>query len=70
MKSTFPLGRIAGIEVGIHFSWFVILGLVTWTLANGLLPALNSSWGLIFLWSLALILALSLFASGAMNTRS
>ena len=63
MKSTVPLGRIAGIKVGIHFSWFAILGLITWTLAEGLLPSLNDTWGSITLWALGLLLALSLFAS-------
>ena len=63
MKSPVPLGRIAGIEIGIHFSWFAILGLITWTLANGLLPSLNPSWGVITLWALGLFLAISLFAS-------
>ena len=63
MKSTVPLGRIAGIQVGIHYSWFVILGLITWSLANSLLPSLNPSWDVTTLWALGLLLALSLFAS-------
>ncbi len=63
MKSTVPLGRIAGIKVGIHYSWFVILGLITWSLANSLLPSLNPSWGATTLWAFGLLLAVSLFAS-------
>ena len=63
MKSTVQLGRIAGIEIGVHFSWFVILGLITWSLANGLLPSLNASWNETTLWALGLLLAISLFAS-------
>ena len=63
LKSTLPVGRIAGIKIEIHFSWFVILVLITWTLANGLLPSLNHSWGRTTLWLLGLMLAISLFAS-------
>ena len=63
MKSTVPLGRIAGIEIGIHYSWFIILGLITWTLSNGLLPSLNRSWSETTLWALGLLLAILLFAS-------
>lgn len=63
MKSNVPLGRIAGIAIGIHYSWFAILGLITWTLANSLLPSLNPSWGETTRWGLGLLLAISLFAS-------
>ena len=63
MKSTVPLGRIAGIEIGIHYSWFIILGLITWTLSNSLLPSLNRSWSETTLWALGLLLAILLFAS-------
>lgn len=33
------LFRLFGIEVGIHFSWFLIFGLLTWSLAVGFFPA-------------------------------
>lgn len=32
------LGRIWGIPIGLHFSWFLIFGLVTWSLALGYFP--------------------------------
>ena len=38
MKSSFRLFRIAGIDIGIHYSWFFIFLLVTWTLATGYFP--------------------------------
>jgi Zn-dependent protease len=37
--SGFRLGRIAGIELRVHPSWFVILLLVVWMLAGSALPA-------------------------------
>ncbi|GHA11819.1 site-2 protease family protein [Streptomyces echinoruber] len=38
MKETLPLGRIAGVRVGLHWSVLVIVGLVTVGLAAGRLP--------------------------------
>jgi Zn-dependent protease len=37
--SGFRLGRIAGIELHVHPSWFIILALVIWALAGTALPA-------------------------------
>jgi Zn-dependent protease len=39
MESSVRLGRIWGIPVGLHWSWFLIFGLVTWSLALGYFPA-------------------------------
>ena len=38
MAATIKLGRIWGIPIGLHFSWFLIFGLVTWSLAGGFFP--------------------------------
>ncbi|HLF78043.1 MAG TPA: site-2 protease family protein [Dehalococcoidia bacterium] len=35
-SSSFSIGRIAGIEILIHWSWLVIFFLLTWSLAEGL----------------------------------
>jgi len=32
----FRLGRLAGVDVLVHWSWFLIFFLLTWTLAQGL----------------------------------
>ncbi len=39
MRSTFTLGRIGGVKVGINWSVLVIAGLITVSLAGGILPA-------------------------------
>jgi Zn-dependent protease len=39
MRSSFTLGRIGGIKVGINWSVLVIAGLITLSLAGGILPA-------------------------------
>lgn len=54
MKETFPLGRIAGIRVGAHWSVLVIVLLVTLTLARGLLPAAHPGHSAGAYWGLGL----------------
>ncbi len=38
MEASVKLGRIWGIPIGLHTSWFIIFGLVTWSLATGYFP--------------------------------
>lgn len=33
MGDSFQLGRIAGIRIGINWSWLVVFALIVWTLA-------------------------------------
>ena len=39
MRASLKLGRIAGIEVGVHYTWFFAFFLITWSLASGSLLA-------------------------------
>jgi Zn-dependent protease/CBS domain-containing protein len=41
MDSRFSLGRIAGIPVGVSWSWLVVCGLIVWTLAVDVFPSQN-----------------------------
>src|SRR5215216_7132688 len=41
MGSSVRLGRIAGIEFGINWSWLVVFALIVWTLASGIFPSTN-----------------------------
>jgi Zn-dependent protease len=38
MELSFRLGRIAGVEVGVNWSWLVVFALITWSLAVGVFP--------------------------------
>jgi Zn-dependent protease/CBS domain-containing protein len=38
MTSSFTLGRIAGIEIGINWSWLVVFALIVWSLAAVVFP--------------------------------
>jgi Zn-dependent protease len=57
------LGHVWGIPIQINASLFVILGILTFTLARGLLPAEYPELGTIGLWLTALLTALLFFAS-------
>jgi Zn-dependent protease/CBS domain-containing protein len=39
--SSVRLGRIAGIEFGLNWSWVVVFVLIVWTLASGIFPSTN-----------------------------
>src|SRR5918996_3003158 len=41
MGSSLVLGRIAGIRIGIHWSWVFVFTLFVWTLASGVFPSTN-----------------------------
>ena len=38
MNASLRLGKIWGIPIGLHTSWFLIFGLLTWSLAMGYFP--------------------------------
>jgi Zn-dependent protease/CBS domain-containing protein len=41
MDSSFVLGRIAGIRIGIHWSWILVFAIFVWTLGSGVFPETN-----------------------------
>ena len=63
MKSSFRLGRIAGIEIGIHYSWLLAFILITWSLAQGFFPQYYPGWNLATYWVTGILAALFLFLS-------
>ncbi len=57
------LGRLFGIEVAIHPSWFLVLAFFAFTLANGFFPSAYPGWSPVASWTAAIIATLLLFAS-------
>jgi Zn-dependent protease/CBS domain-containing protein len=57
------IGRLFGIEVAVHPSWFIVLAFFSYTLATGFFPRVYPDWSLVSTWSVALIATLLLFAS-------
>lgn len=62
MRPTIRLGRIFGIEIGLHYSWFLIALLIVLSLA-GHFHIVNAQWTEAVCWSLAVVTALLFFGS-------
>jgi Zn-dependent protease/CBS domain-containing protein len=41
VRDSLTLGRIAGIQVGVNWSWLVVFALIVWTLYAGIFPETN-----------------------------
>ena len=63
MNATFTLGRVAGIEIGVNWSWLVVFGLITWSLATAIFPEANPGLGDGTYLAMAVVAALLFFAS-------
>jgi Zn-dependent protease len=62
LRSQIKLGRIAGIEIGLHYSWFLIAILIALSLAAHFHSA-NREWSTSTIWSAAIITAVLFFAA-------
>jgi Zn-dependent protease len=63
VTDTITLGRIAGIRLGVHWSWLVIFALIVWTLAAGIFPEMNPGLSDGTYVALAIVAAVLFFAS-------
>ncbi|MBN1376091.1 MAG: site-2 protease family protein [Dehalococcoidia bacterium] len=63
MKGSLRVARIAGIDIGIHYTWILIFVLITWSLAVGYFPADYPGWAAWLYWLTAVAAALLLFVS-------
>src|SRR5437868_11561173 len=62
MKAQIKLGRIFGIEIGLHYSWFIIALLITMSLV-GEFQTLQPRWGGTVIWATAIGTGLLFFVS-------
>lgn len=62
MKAQIKLGRIFGIQIGLHYSWLIIALLVALSLA-GQFHATNPKWGDVTIWATAIVTAVLFFVS-------
>jgi Zn-dependent protease/CBS domain-containing protein len=63
VNSSFELGRIAGIRIGINWSWLVVFALIVWSLASGVFPRQNEGLSDGVYLAMAIVAALLFFAS-------
>jgi Zn-dependent protease/CBS domain-containing protein len=62
MQASLRLGRVAGIPVGLHFSWLIIATLITLSLAAHF-GATNPAWSGPAVWGSAVVTAILFFAT-------
>jgi Zn-dependent protease/CBS domain-containing protein len=53
MGGSIRLGKLMGIDVSAQFSWFIILALLTWSLASNWFPQFFSGWSTLTYWLVA-----------------
>ena len=63
LTTNFQLGRCLGIPVRVHFSWVLIVAIITWSVATGFLPSFYDGWSRLLYWGIALVATILLFGS-------
>jgi Zn-dependent protease/CBS domain-containing protein len=63
LEASYKIGRIKGIEIGVHYSWLIIFALLTYSLAESFFPSLYGNWSSGQYWIIAIVASLLLFAS-------
>ncbi|MGP0018299.1 MAG: site-2 protease family protein [Candidatus Sulfotelmatobacter sp.] len=62
MRSNIKLGRISGIEIGLHYSWLIIAALIVFSLGEHF-RQVNPNWGSGQIWTAAVVTAALFFVT-------
>ncbi len=62
LESSFQIGRVFGIRIGVHFTWFLIFALVAFSLAHYFQHS-HEDWAVHTAWLTAVVTTLLFFAS-------
>jgi len=62
MRSSIRLGKLFGIEIGLHYSWFLIALLITMSLGSQF-QASHPEWGSTIIWALSALTAILFFVT-------
>lgn len=63
MRGSIRIGKIFGIPIGLHYSWFVIFGIVTFSLSYYIYPDSYPGWSNSMYWLIGIITSLLFFCS-------
>ena len=63
MGSAFNLGKVFGIQLRLHYTWFIIFVLVTVSLAWQVFPSFYPGWSQSLYWAIGIVTSLLFFAS-------
>ncbi len=62
MRSSIRLGKLFGIEIGLHYSWFVIALLITMSLGSQF-QQVDPGWGSSTIWALSVLTSILFFVT-------
>lgn len=62
MQAQIKLGRLFGVQIGLHYTWFLIALLITFSLATHW-RATHADWGQGVVWAMAVVTGLLFFAA-------
>lgn len=62
-RNLLTLGKVFGIPIKLHTSWFLIAALITWSLAGSYFPQEYPGWATITYWIVGAVTAVLFFAS-------
>src|SRR6202046_3787742 len=62
MRSSIRLGKLFGIEIGLHYSWFLIALLIVMSLGSQFRES-HAEWGSNVIWALSILTALLFFVT-------
>jgi Zn-dependent protease/predicted transcriptional regulator len=63
VSSSIRLGRIAGIEIGVNWSWLAVVALIVWSLASSVFPSAVPGFSDATYYAMAIAAALLFFSS-------
>lgn len=62
-RGNIPIGQLFGIRLKLHYSWFLVFGLVTWALAAGYFPDTYPQWSTLKAVGAGILTSFLFFAS-------
>ncbi len=63
MRGALKIGRIAGVEIGIHYTWIFAFIFFAWIFAQLTFPALFPNWSTATYWIAGIIVSIGIFIS-------
>jgi Zn-dependent protease/CBS domain-containing protein len=63
MRGSFKIGRVAGIEIGINYTWIFAFILFAWIFAQGTFPTAFPTWTTTNYWIAGIIVSILIFVS-------
>lgn len=63
MQGALTIARVFGISIGVHYSWFIVFGLLVWSLSSGYFPMEYPHWSASQSWLVGAVSTILLFAS-------